>query len=553
MPENQEYGGFWIRLLALLVDSAILFLLGGVIALLCAGLGAAAGEAYLLTLGMGLYTLIYFLYWPVMHASARQATFGKAMLGLKVVDNAGNRISFLRALGRFLATFVSGAVLMLGYLVAAFTARKQALHDLLASTLVVREGPAHIVGALAAAVAGFALPLVIVPIFVGGAMMAMVIGSMGAKQEAAKTVPTPAAPQVAKAKSPATESATRQAPAPTPQIAKPQSPAPASGDIETILAARLTGMEKPGTTHAGPTVLELANLLGGSFGIKTYLPPLTEFRGSGPVVAIMHVLDSKGTELYDAKHQLESEFFQRVSLSPWDSPVPHLAGTRSVNLRQGASASDAQRVEGRVTLSLPVNMKTARFGTADVGKEQTVHGMTVKLDSLNSKEAEIRFGGDRKPLAAVTGYGPDGKPVLTGMRPGSGGATKITFQAPAERFEMVIAESKVDREFPFTLTRTSVAGAPAAAGAAPSPAPKPVAETPQAAPSPAPAPVAKTAAAPAKAESAATVPAQAPKTKVAARVATPAPAQSPPKLDTVTPACVYKPVMTNEEIDRCRR
>ena len=245
--------------------------------------------------------------------------------------------------------------------------------------------------------------------------------------------------------------------------------APAANDIETLLAARLTGMDKPGTTQAGPATLELSNLMGASFWIKVYLPQLTELRGANPVIAITRVVDGKGVNLYDTAHPLEGEFFQRVSLHPWSSPVQSLQGTRSVNLKAGASASDLQKVEGTVKLSLPLNPLAVSLSAADLGKEKKVHRRVIRLDSFNAKEAEVRFQGD-SPLVAVIGYGADGKPVQTGMRPGSVGATKITFQAPAVTMEMVFAESLVERQFPFTLTRTSVAGSPATAATAPTPA-----------------------------------------------------------------------------------
>ena len=59
-------------------------------------------------------------------------------LSIRVTDTAGQRISFLRALGRNLAKIISGAILLIGYIMAAFTERKQALHDIIAQCLVVR-------------------------------------------------------------------------------------------------------------------------------------------------------------------------------------------------------------------------------------------------------------------------------------------------------------------------------------------------------------------------------------------------------------------------------
>ena len=59
-------------------------------------------------------------------------------LGLKVSDLKGNRISFARASGRHFAKIVSGMILLIGYIMAGFTNRKQALHDMIAETLVLR-------------------------------------------------------------------------------------------------------------------------------------------------------------------------------------------------------------------------------------------------------------------------------------------------------------------------------------------------------------------------------------------------------------------------------
>ncbi len=79
------------------------------------------------------------LYFALMESSPRQATLGKQALGIMVTDLAGQRISFARATGRFFAKILSGLILWIGYVMAAFTERKQALHDLLASCLVVAK------------------------------------------------------------------------------------------------------------------------------------------------------------------------------------------------------------------------------------------------------------------------------------------------------------------------------------------------------------------------------------------------------------------------------
>ena len=82
-------------------------------------------------------TLIYWFYFAVFESSSRQATPGKMMLGLFVTDIYGRRISFFRALGRTICKVLSKVFCYLGYILALFTERSQALHDLLANTLVL--------------------------------------------------------------------------------------------------------------------------------------------------------------------------------------------------------------------------------------------------------------------------------------------------------------------------------------------------------------------------------------------------------------------------------
>jgi uncharacterized RDD family membrane protein YckC len=82
---------------------------------------------------------IDWLYFAYQESSPAQATLGKRALGIKVTDLQGNRISSARATGRYFAKILSIVTFLIGYIIAAFTARKQALHDLVADTLVVNR------------------------------------------------------------------------------------------------------------------------------------------------------------------------------------------------------------------------------------------------------------------------------------------------------------------------------------------------------------------------------------------------------------------------------
>ena len=166
-PTGTQYAGFFARLLAFLADTALVFLVSAAILTAAA---MALGPDLLMAVAV-FVSLIGLLYWPVMHASGVQGTLGKAIVGLKVTRFDGRRISIVRSVWRELSKVFSSAILMLGYLIAAVLPRKQALHDLLAGTYVVREGPSRALLALLIAVVGFALPVVVVPMLVDASVM----------------------------------------------------------------------------------------------------------------------------------------------------------------------------------------------------------------------------------------------------------------------------------------------------------------------------------------------------------------------------------------------
>jgi uncharacterized RDD family membrane protein YckC len=170
---SQAYGGFWARFAAYTIDGfiigipsivalvAVLFFLGGFGALVHQIQAQAQLQAQtqasgppdpavvramvmavfpIFGLGMLLVLVLNWLYFACMESSDRQATFGKSMMSLQVADTDGRRLSFGHATGRFAAKLVSGLIpFMIGFIMAAFTPKKQALHDLIAGTLVLRK------------------------------------------------------------------------------------------------------------------------------------------------------------------------------------------------------------------------------------------------------------------------------------------------------------------------------------------------------------------------------------------------------------------------------
>ena len=140
------YAGFWRRFAAAFLDGIIInigtFIIGFIIGLAwAAATGTAEGiesegiEPLLNLIGI----VIVWLYYALMESSSKQATLGKMALGIVVTDMNGDRISFGRATGRHFAKFVSFLTLFIGFIMAGFTEKKQALHDMIASCLVVQK------------------------------------------------------------------------------------------------------------------------------------------------------------------------------------------------------------------------------------------------------------------------------------------------------------------------------------------------------------------------------------------------------------------------------
>ncbi|HUI08886.1 MAG TPA: RDD family protein [Bacteroidota bacterium] len=153
---QRQYAGFWMRFIASIIDGVLLGIVNIIILVPFLGLvgltaAARASDVDVEGDGGGLMIALlstYFismiavviagwLYFALMESSARGATLGKMALGLRVTTLAGDRVGFGRATGRYFGKIVS-SILFIGYIMAAFTAQKQALHDMMAGCLVTR-------------------------------------------------------------------------------------------------------------------------------------------------------------------------------------------------------------------------------------------------------------------------------------------------------------------------------------------------------------------------------------------------------------------------------
>ena len=144
---HASYAGFWRRFGALLIDILILSIPTYFLATLLGDdpsdkinhTPTGEVEVQYFTIYNAVSFLVNWLYFSLLECSARQATFGKQALGIYVTDTEGRRLTFARATLRYFGKIISSLTLGIGYIMAAFTARKQALHDIIASTLVLHK------------------------------------------------------------------------------------------------------------------------------------------------------------------------------------------------------------------------------------------------------------------------------------------------------------------------------------------------------------------------------------------------------------------------------
>src|SRR5262245_49288257 len=160
------YAGFWIRVAAYIIDGIVISIVMGILFFVLTAIGIidfssvmevandpsvqaggepdpeammAASQGMMQNMGV-LYLVGFLLAWlyeALLTSSSMQATPGKMVFGLRVATVDGQRIGFGRATGRYFGKIVSAIIAYIGFIMVAFTERKQGLHDMMASTVVV--------------------------------------------------------------------------------------------------------------------------------------------------------------------------------------------------------------------------------------------------------------------------------------------------------------------------------------------------------------------------------------------------------------------------------
>ena len=383
-----QYAGFWRRFVAMLIDFFILTLcqIGLVILLVVSAEEIINQFGGLIDL---LWVIIFWLYVAGMESSSKQATLGKMALGLQVTDSEGNRTTFLRATGRNMAKSLSFMTLMIGYLMAAFTEKKQGLHDIVADCLVIKRKESSI------------LKIVLIAML----SAALLTGALGAYVYYIKW------PQWAKATEEVLQDPEKlfeQPKGPLPEKTKTtdESTAPKSltkEDYEKQLAAPpkvpVSGMN----VIAGPTLMEISTFFSDKFWIKVIMPTIPNFENklATAKVLVNTIKNKENKNFYDPDHTFESDFFRKVSFSRKNNPVPHLEGRRSVNFIPGINKNNIVSVTGSIVFSLPINIASASFSADEIDQEKRAAGSLVSLKSIEGNNVKIHYIGKRKFFRCV--------------------------------------------------------------------------------------------------------------------------------------------------------
>jgi uncharacterized RDD family membrane protein YckC len=139
-----EYAGFWIRFGAILIDGIIMWIVNMIISIPLGFIGATSFEQpaviVVTQLFMILLQFVFSAFYDTWFVGKYSATPGKMACKLKVVTADAGQVSYARALGRHFAKWISGFILGIGYLMAAFDDQKRSLHDRICDTRVIKSG-----------------------------------------------------------------------------------------------------------------------------------------------------------------------------------------------------------------------------------------------------------------------------------------------------------------------------------------------------------------------------------------------------------------------------
>jgi uncharacterized RDD family membrane protein YckC len=453
--ENFSYAGFWQRAGAMIIDT---MLLQSVFLLIAVGVFFITPEAKINSASKVLNILLFLLaiaYGALMECSRYQATLGKIAAGIKVAAVEGERINLGQAFGRRFAMLLSSLLLFIGFLLPIFTEKKQALHDMIAKTVVLKVGTSYfwrvMVMTLVLYVAVFASAGVYVAKNLGAWVTSgITTGAVILKEETAN---------MPKQNSIVQEAINKNAAIKPLNISQQQ--------YEELLATSSVNFSpspnKPAVFPTKSIALELSTFFEGNSTqwVEVHVSPEINLgRGGYAVIQIDKVLNGKGEDVYDKASTFESEAFQTKFdsvISKVKNPIDEI---RMVTVKKGTKEVDIKSVSGVIHLYLPINAQTITISGADVGKPKEIASdLQIVLQKFGNGEVgfdAIGTGANRL-LKNFYAYNAKGDLLEDGGWSSSGDDSKKYLSwkvnGTPTTAEFIVVEKMLEKEYPFTLDK----------------------------------------------------------------------------------------------------
>lgn len=324
---SSSYAGFWLRVAASLIDAFILGLVSGVLVFVYSAFSSANTEILLNIT----YLIVWILYFPFME-SRGGATFGKKLVGIKVLNANGETLSFGRSLARSFSKFISATVFMIGFIMVGFTEKKQGLHDIIAGCVVVKGDNAN-AGKI------WAIIILIIVICVGTLVM------VGAKFLSVITG--------ALSNSNIQSTSTRK----SDTMVIPMT----TEEYDAMFAEKITGLEnekdyKGPSTHAGPALIAFDDF----WGLNIAMPPITNLGSSRDYawIELSSVTSKDGREILNSESAFVKDmFFRKLNLQTKKQPFEFLYDHRQIHLMSGWKNSDIRTIKGTLFIKIPLDSK----------------------------------------------------------------------------------------------------------------------------------------------------------------------------------------------------
>src|SRR6185437_8141718 len=343
---------------------------------------------------------------------------------------------------------------MIGFLMAAFTKKKQALHDVITGCLVIQKGKSVLGSTIA--ILGIGLILLIAGSIAGIRYWLIPTVMHGMQQQFRVTM----------------QSVTAKGPLPE-KIAKEESKAiPISiTQYETYLATQPIpfnsfGTDNGSSTTSGPASFKRSNFWTSNndphVWVKVQLPliPNLDLAVGSAQLIVDHVWDNNHNDIYNRTSPFETATFERISFSEQSGPPPYLSTIRDIHLSPTATLDTLSSLEGRLLLRLPVDCEEVTFNTTDAHQEKSIGAVTVSWVDLTGSDATINFKGPVENYMRMEAFNAQGQPLqrATYTIPSPNHPSAVTqlssrFNGVPTKVVVIVAKSVLEHSYSFLLNK----------------------------------------------------------------------------------------------------